>query len=298
MYSEDMRRVACRIYSMLKSLRKTSIILQVSHSTVSRWLQNPTRKIYRRVAHKSNKIAEAIRSAVMTNPFVTARALTNTIERAFGFTVSRELVRTVMKSNGFTKKKARLHSCPSHLPQATRTFVQKRRCFVEQGRQFVSLDETSFGRNGRQMYGYAPKGTPLFVRGKVNRMTTTSALVSVCRDGVVKKVLKHGSFNAQSFVAALDSFSFEPRTVVLLDNVAFHHSKVVTKYATEKGIDLLYVPPYSPWFNPVEGVFSIVKRKYYTTQSIDDAFGAVTGQHTRAFFDKSFSLESGVNFVV
>ena len=52
-------------------------------------------------------------------------------------------------------------------------------------------------------------------------------------------------------------FNLQPDTVVLIDNVAFHHSKIVKQYARDRNIHLLYVPPYSPWFNPVEGVFSI-----------------------------------------
>lgn len=79
----------------------------------------------------------------------------------------------------------------------------------------------------------------------------------------------------------------------MLDNVKFHHSKLVKKYAEEKGIELLCVPPYSPWFNPIEGVFSVVKRHYYAHGSIDDAFQVVSAQHMNAFFQKSMSLDSG-----
>ncbi len=55
------------------------------------------------------------------------------------------------------------------------------------------------------------------------------------------------------------SFDLPAGTVLLLDNVSFHHSKVVKEYAISQGLVLLYVPPYSPWFNSVEGVFSIAK---------------------------------------
>lgn len=47
MYPVDRRTLAVHIYSLLKSLRKTATMLQVSHSTISRWLKNPIKKPYR-----------------------------------------------------------------------------------------------------------------------------------------------------------------------------------------------------------------------------------------------------------
>ena len=51
-------------------------------------------------------------------------------------------------------------------------------------------------------------------------------------------------------------------------------------------------PPSSPWFNPVEEVFSVVKRHYYKNGNIADAFGIVTSDHCNAFF-KAAMKETG-----
>jgi transposase len=59
------------------------------------------------------------------------------------------------------------------------------------------------------------------------------------------------------------------RTVLLMDNVAFHHSYKVKEYTKEIQWDILFVPPYSHVFNPIEGVFSIVKRQYQRNLSIN-----------------------------
>ena len=58
----------------------------------------------------------------------------------------------------------------------------------------------------------------------------------------------------------------------MLDNVSFHHSKVCKEVAYAKGYDLLFVPPYYPWFNPIEGIFSVVKRSFYKGATIQQAF--------------------------
>jgi transposase len=44
MYPIDRRYIACNIYSMIKSLRKTATLVNVSHTTVARWIKDPTPK--------------------------------------------------------------------------------------------------------------------------------------------------------------------------------------------------------------------------------------------------------------
>jgi transposase len=76
-----------------------------------------------------------------------------------------------------------------------------------------------------------------------------------------------------------------------LDNVAFHHSKDVAAFASANNIDLLFVPPYSPWFNPIELCFSIIKRHFYQHHNVEEAFAALTSGHCHSFFSKCMGLE-------
>jgi transposase len=78
--------------------------------------------------------------------------------------------------------------------------------------------------------------------------------------------------------------------VILLDNVAFHHARQVAQVAEAKKLTLLYVPPYSPWYNPVETVFSLVKRRYYQCHTIDTALSAANSGHIKAAFAHSFGI--------
>jgi transposase len=47
---------------------------------------------------------------------------------------------------------------------------------------------------------------------------------------------------------------------VLMDNISFHHSKEIKELAKQHKMKLLYPPPYSPDFNPIELAFSQLKR--------------------------------------
>jgi transposase len=289
MYSLDRRKLATHVYTLFSSLRKAAKVLQVSHSTVSRWLKNPDKKPYKRYTSKSSTIVETIRVAIVSNPFISIRDLQVLIKEVFHFSVSKELVRIAIQRLGITKKKARFFSQPKNLEQKTKEFIFERNQYIAEDRYFVSLDETSFGRHGKEMKGYAPKGEQLLIRRSQPRRTTISSLVIVDREKIIKRLEIQGSFNTQSFYNFLNHLEVPVGTVILLDNVSFHHSKVVKELATTKGFILLYTPPYSPWFNPIEGVFSIVKREYYKHGCIDRSYGVLRPCHCQAFFQKSLS---------
>ena len=76
MYPLDRRYIASRVYSLFQSLRKTAILSQVSHSTISRWLKSPERKLYKRKCPKQTPhVVETIRKktircALQNDPFL------------------------------------------------------------------------------------------------------------------------------------------------------------------------------------------------------------------------------------
>ncbi len=54
-----------------------------------------------------------------------------------------------------------------------------------------------------------------------------------------------------------------------IDNASWHKTKKVKEYCEENNITLLFLPPYSPEFNPIERVWSFLKSKvknvYFST---------------------------------
>jgi hypothetical protein len=68
----------------------------------------------------------------------------------------------VLSKMGMTRKKARFRFKPERLESQTQQFIQQRNLYLEEGRTFVSIDETSFGRYVAPVTGYAPRGQPLY----------------------------------------------------------------------------------------------------------------------------------------
>lgn len=290
MYHIDRRKLAVHIYSFYQSLRKTAKLLMVGHSTIARWLKNPDRKRYQRSCNKPLKsqiIVQTIKTAIEANPFISIQDLRILVYNCTHVEVSKELIRIAIRRIGMTKKKARYYGVSKQQSERTNEFLQKRNKYLQESRKFVSIDETSFGRNGINIFGYAPIGKKLHLRKSPQRVITTSVVCCVSKDGIVGKCQKSGAFNTESFRTFIENLELPLNAVVLLDNVGFHRTKVVQSVFAEKNVDVLFVPPYSPWFNPIEMCFSIVKRSYYKHLLIDRAFQELTSSHCKAFFAKS-----------
>ena len=107
MYPIDRRKVALRVYGLLQSLRKTGNLLDVSHTTVARWLQQSDRKRYFRSAPKADVLVHSIKSLVESSPLISLRKLKLKIQEALNINLSKELVRTVLSKAGYKRKVAR-----------------------------------------------------------------------------------------------------------------------------------------------------------------------------------------------
>ena len=79
--------------------------------------------------------------------------------------------------------------------------------------------------------------------------------------------LTNGSFNGEKFRLFLKNFMDNLKNdamdncYFIMDNVRFHKMKIVQDLILDYGHNILYLPPYSPFLNPIENVFS--KQKNY-----------------------------------
>ena len=63
-----------------------------------------------------------------------------------------------------------------------------------------------------------------------------------------------------SFLDAVREANGDRKIVMILDNGPVHHTKNVGEHAKELGIELIFLPPYSPQFNPIELIWKSIKR--------------------------------------
>ena len=84
-----------------------------------------------------------------------------------------------------------------------------------------------------------------------------------------------------------------------MDNACIHHSKIVTEYIKNYNIKLIFNVPYSPEYNPIEIMFSKLKKlvKDYTDNNkikilelnIIDSLIKITSKDLNNFFNYSLN---------
>ena len=80
-------------------------------------------------------------------------------------------------------------------------------------------------------------------------------------DGGVDSVL-YANFSYNLMLSLKKSREFAKKTVVLLmDNAPIHRHERVLRTAKQMGAIVLFNAKYSPWLNPIEMLFGVVKRR-------------------------------------
>lgn len=51
----------------------------------------------------------------------------------------------------------------------------------------------------------------------------------------------------------------EPKSVLVIDNASFYYTDRIKQMCNEAGVKLVYLPPYSPDFNPIKEFFAELK---------------------------------------
>ena len=99
MYSIDFRVAVRSVYEHIQSMRRVSLILKVSSSTVHRWLREAyaTRGWPRRGSKFTDAMVALIQLQLRVAPATTASQLQSLIHKQLGVNVSRQLVGLVLK---------------------------------------------------------------------------------------------------------------------------------------------------------------------------------------------------------
>lgn len=91
---------------------------------------------------------------------------------------------------------------------------------------------------------------------------TTTLVAGLRLSGIAAPFVLDGPINRDAFQAYIDRVwvpELIPRDVVIMDNLGSHKGPGVRAAIEAAGARLLFLPPYSPEFNPIEMAFSKLK---------------------------------------
>ncbi len=110
--------------------------------------------------------------------------------------------------------------------------------------------------------GRALKGERLRAGIPHGHWKTTTFVAGLRLSGMVAPMVLDGPINGlwfQAFVEQVLVPTLARGDVVIMDNLASHKAAGVRNAIEAAGATLLYLPPYSPDFNPIENAFSKLK---------------------------------------
>jgi transposase len=162
--------------------------------------------------------------------------------------------------------------------------------------KLVFFDESGVNTLMARVRGRCPKGRRLVDSAPAGRYETLTLMSAIRLDGVVAPMLLDGPVNAETFAGYVETClapALEPGDILIMDNLPAHKSVRITQAVEDAGCELVYLPPYSPDYSPIENMWSKVKARLRKTaartfdavvEGVKDALHAITLDDCEAYF--------------
>jgi transposase len=163
--------------------------------------------------------------------------------------------------------------------------------------RLLFVDECGTHTSLAPIYGYAPRGERLRLSVPRKRGKNTTLLSSMTVEGMGPSLTVEGATTARVFETYVEKVlvpSLEPGRIVVMDNLGAHRPKRIRKLIEQQGCELIYLPAYSPDYNPIEEAFAKIKNllrkaaartKEALVEAIGAALSAVSAADARGFFE-------------
>ncbi len=163
--------------------------------------------------------------------------------------------------------------------------------------RLLFVDECGLHTSLAPIYGYAPKGEHLTLSVPQSRGKNTTLLSSMTIEGMGPSLAVEGATTARVFKTYVEKVlvpSLRTGQIVVMDNLGAHRPKRIRELIEQQGCELLYLPAYSPDYNPIEEAFAKIKNllrktaarsKEALVEAIGAALSTVTAADAQGFFE-------------
>lgn len=111
-------------------------------------------------------------------------------------------------------------------------------------------------------HGRCSRGKRLRVGVPHGHWKTTTFVAALTTRGMIAPWVLDGPINRHAFETYVEKVlvpELRPGDIVIMDNLSSHKGQRVRAMIEAAGASLLFLPPYSPDFNPIENAFSKLK---------------------------------------
>lgn len=166
---------------------------------------------------------------------------------------------------------------------------------IDPGR-LVFLDESGAATNLVRLRGRAPAGQRLVGKAPHGHWHTSTLISAVGLRGAFAPAVFDGPTTGEVFLAYVEQVlvpELRAGDIVVMDNLAPHKSAGVREAIEAVGALVLYLPPYSPDYNPIEHLWSKLKQYLRSVmprtfeavcQAMADGLDRITLSDCRGFF--------------
>jgi transposase len=123
----------------------------------------------------------------------------------------------------------------------------------------VFVDESGLNRHYRRLYARAKRGVKVYGKRPGKREKRTNIIAGLLYSEHEKRHIAVRCYEQTTTAWFFeDWFEFElipllpDKALVIMDNASFHRKNALWEIAERYGIFVLFLPPYSPEFNPIE----------------------------------------------
>ena len=128
--------------------------------------------------------------------------------------------------------------------------------------RLVFIDETGASTKMARLRGRAPRGERCRAAIPHGHWKTTTLTAGLRRSGVTAPMVLDGPMDGDAFLAYVRQVlvpELASGDIVVMDNLPAHKVSGVRQAIEAAGAELVYLPPYSPDFNPIEMAFARLK---------------------------------------
>ncbi|WP_292244188.1 IS630 family transposase, partial [Mesorhizobium sp.] len=198
--------------------------------------------------------------------------------------ISRSALSAWLRRHGWTFKKKSAHALEQDRPD----ILKRRRDWFDgqldlDPAKLVFIDETGLSTKMARLRGRAPRGERCRAGVPHGHWKTTTFTGALRLTGMTAPFVYDGAMNGNVFLAYVEQVlvpTLSEGDVVVMDNLPAHKAAGVRDAIEAAGASLLYLPPYSPDFNPIENAFAKLKallraKAERTIKALWDTVGAV-----------------------
>lgn len=160
----------------------------------------------------------------------------------------------------------------------------------------VFLDESGVTTEMTRRYGWAPRPERVCEAVPASHWRTLTVLAALTTQGILASMTIESPTDGDVFLAFLEQVlapRVQPGHLIILDNLTAHKVEGVRQLIESRGAQLLYLPPYSPDFNPIEQAWSKIKQLLRGAKArlldqleaaIAQAIAAITPENALGYF--------------